>query len=61
MVSGDGTSNVPDKLEAHGFMNYHRNHMPSFAKVSAKLFTLAHAKVFIWTRQLQACFDNCKI
>ena len=73
-VSGDGTAIAPDKLEAVktwpvpqnakelmsflGFMNYHRNHMPDFAKVSSDLFTLAHAKDFVWTRQHQACFDN---
>ena len=76
LVSGDGTQIAPDKLEAVkrwpvpqnakelmsflGFMNYHRNHMHSFAKVSADLFTLAHAKNFIWTRQHQACFEKLK-
>ena len=75
-VSGDGTAIAPDKLEAVktwpvpqnakelmsflGFMNYHRNHMPDFAKVSSDLFTLAHAKDFVWTRQHQACFDKLK-
>ena len=34
--------------------------MPSFAKVSADLFTLAHAKNFIWTRKHQACFEKLK-
>ena len=76
LVSGSGTSIAPDKLEAVkewpvpqnakelmsflGFMNYHRNHMPGFAKVSADLYTLAHAKDFFWTRQHQSCFEKLK-
>ena len=76
LVSSSGTSIAPDKLEAVkewpvpqnakelmsflGFMNYHRNHMPGFAKVSADLYTLAHAKDFFWTRQHQSCFEKLK-
>ena len=76
IVSGSGTSIAPDKLEAVkegpvpqnakelmsflGFMNYHRNHMPGFAKVSADLYTLAHAKDFFWTQQNQSCFEKLK-
>ena len=76
LVSGNGTSIAPDKLEAVkrwpvpqnakelmsflGFMNYHRNHMPGFAKVSCDLYSLAHAKDYIWTRQHQACFEKLK-
>ena len=41
-------------------MNYHRNYMPGFAKVSADLYTLVHAKDFIWTRQHQASFEKLK-
>ena len=74
LVSGSGTSIAPDKLEAVkewpvpknakelmsflGFMNYHGNHMPGFAKVSADLYTLAHAKDFFLTRQHKSCFEN---
>ena len=63
MVSGDGTSISSNKLEAVerwsvpqiakkllsflGFINYYCNHMPSFSMISADLFTLAHAKVFV--------------
>ena len=76
MVSGEGTTIAPDKLEAVekwpipqnakelmsflGFMNCHRNHMPNFAKVSADLYNLAHAKNFIWSRQHQESFDELK-
>ena len=76
LVSCSGTSIAPDKLEAVkewpvpqnakelmsflGFMNYHRNHMPGFAKVSADLYTLAHAKDFFWSRQHQSCFEKLK-
>ena len=76
LVSGSRSSIAPDKLEAVkewpvpqnakeimsflGFMNYHRNHMPGFAKVSADLYTLAHAKDFFWTRQHQSCFEKLK-
>ena len=43
-----------------GFMKYHRNHMPGFAKVSSDLYTLAHAKDFKWTRRHQPCFEKLK-
>ena len=54
LVSGSGIAISPDKLEAVkqwpvpsnakelfsflGFMNYHRNHIPNLAKVSADLY-----------------------
>ena len=76
LVSGDGIKISPDKLEAVekwpvprnakelmsflGFMNYHRNHMPGFAKVSTDLYNLAHAKEFKWNRHHQACFEKLK-
>ena len=76
LVSGSGVSISPDKLQAMeqwpipsnakellsflGFMNYHRNHIKDFAKVSADLYALVHADLFIWTSRHQACFDTLK-
>ena len=64
MVSGNGVSILPDKLEAVkgwpvptnvkelqsflGFMSYHRNHIQNFAQVSADLYALIHAESFYW-------------
>ena len=75
-VSGDGITISPDKLEAVkewpipqnpkqllsflGFMNYHRAHIPSFAKVAADLYELANAKYFVWTDHHQVCFQELK-
>ena len=74
LVSGSGVSISPDKLQAVeqwptpsnakellsflGFMNYHRNHIKDFAKVSADLYALVHADLFIWTSRHQACFET---
>ena len=68
LVSGSGIAISPDKLKDVkqwpvpsnakelfsflGFMNYHRNHIPNFAKVSADLYELAHAKLYVWTGKL---------
>ena len=76
LVSGSGVSISPDKLQAVeqwptpsnakellsflGFMNYHRNHIKDFAKVSADLYALVHADLFIWTSRHQACFETLK-
>ncbi|MCG8035188.1 MAG: DDE-type integrase/transposase/recombinase [Candidatus Thiodiazotropha taylori] len=76
LVSGNGISISPDKLEAVkswpiptdskqllsflGFMNYHRNHIPDFAKVSSDLYALAHAKTYYWSDRHQACFNKLK-
>ena len=76
LVSGSGVSISPDKLQAAeqwptpsnakellsflGFMNYHRNHIKYFAKVSADLYALVHAELFIWTSRHQACFETLK-
>ena len=76
MVSGDGVSISPDKLEAVkgwpvptnvkelqsflGFMNYHRNHIKDFAQVSADLYALVHADSFYWRGKHQACFEKLK-
>ena len=75
-VSGEGITISPDKLEAvkewpipqnskqllsfWGFMNYHRSHIPSFARVAADLYELVHAKTFIWTDRHQVCFQELK-
>ena len=75
-VSGDGITISPDKLEAVkewpipqnskqllsflGFVNYHRSHIPSFARVAADLYELVHAKTFIWTDRHQVCFQELK-
>ena len=63
-VSGDGITISPDKLEAVkewpipqnskqllsslGFIIFHRSHIPSFARVTAELYELVHAKNFIY-------------
>ena len=76
MVSGNGVSISPDKLEAVkgwpvptnvkelqsflGFMNYHRNHIQNFARVSADLYALIHAESFYWRGRHQACFEKLK-
>ena len=76
LVSGNGTSIAPVKLEAVkrwsvpqnakefmsvlGFMNYHGNHMPGFAKVSSDLYILEHVKDFKKTRRHKACFEKLK-
>ncbi|MEW8187006.1 MAG: reverse transcriptase domain-containing protein, partial [Candidatus Thiodiazotropha endolucinida] len=76
LVSGDGITISPDKLEAVkkwpvpsdpkqllsflGFMNYHRNHIPGFARVAADLYELAHANTYDWSDQHQACFEKLK-
>ena len=76
LVSGSGVSISPDKLQAVeqwpipsnakellsflGFMNYHRNHIKDFAKVSADLYALVHADLFIWTSRHLACFETLK-
>ena len=76
LVSGSGIAISPDKLEAVkqwpvpsnakelfsflGFMNYHRNHIPNFAKVSADLYELAHAKLYVWTGKHQSSFQALK-
>ena len=76
LVNGDGVTISPDKLEVVrkwpvsqnskqllsflGFMNYHRAHISSFAKVSADLYELAHARKFIWTDRHQVCFEELK-
>ena len=75
-ASGDGITISPDKLEAVkewpipqnpkqllsflGFMNYHRAHISSFAKVAADLYELANAKCFVWTDHHQVCFQELK-
>ena len=74
LVSGNGTSIAPDKLEAVkrwpvpqnakelmsflGFMNYHRNHMPGSAKVSCDLYSLAHAKDYIGPGSIKHVLKN---
>ena len=74
LVSGDGVSILPDKLETVKewpvptnvkelqsflvFMNYHRNHMQNFAQVSGDVYALVHLETFIWRSRHQACFDK---
>ena len=41
-------------------MNYHRDHIKDFAKVSADLYALSHAKSFRWTDRHQVCFEKLK-
>ena len=41
-------------------MNYHRDHIKDFAKVSADLYALFHAKTFKWTDRHQVCFERLK-
>ncbi|MCG8047953.1 MAG: RNase H-like domain-containing protein, partial [Candidatus Thiodiazotropha endolucinida] len=76
MVSGNGVSISPDKLQAVkdwpvptnakellsflGFMNYHRNHVHNFAQVSADLYALVHSDTFIWRSKHQSCFEKLK-
>ena len=76
LVSEDGIAIAPDKLEAVkswpvpktakqvlsflGFMNYHRNHIKDFGKVSAVLYSLAHAKSFKWEEQHNDAFLQLK-
>lgn len=76
LVSGNGVSISPDKLEAVkewpvptnvkelqsflGFMNYHRNHIHNFAQVAADLYALVHAESFCWRSRHQACFEKLK-
>ena len=76
LVDGNGVSIAPDKLDAVknwpvptdpkqlqsflGFMNYHRDHIKDFAKVSADLYALSHAKSFRWTDRHQVCFEKLK-
>ena len=76
LVSGDGVSISPDKLEAVkqwpiprnakellsflGFMNYHRNHIRNFAQVSADLYKLVHSDTFSWKSKHQSAFDKLK-
>ena len=76
LVSGNGIAIASDKLEAEknrpvptdskqlfsflGFMNYHRNHIKDFAKVSSDLYALSHAKTFTWTDFHQVCFERLK-
>ena len=76
LVSGDGIRIAPDKIETVekwpipinakqlmsflGFMNYHRSHIPSFAEISADLYTLTNADSFVWTDRHQYCFNRLK-
>ena len=76
LVSGSGIAISPDKVEAVkqwpvpsnakelfsflGFMNYQRNHIQNFAKVSADLYELAHAKLYVWTGKHQSSFEALK-
>ena len=76
LVDETGVSISPDKLEAVknwpvptdckqlqsflGFMNYHRDHIRNFAKVSADLYALTQAKTFNWTDRHQVCFEKLK-
>ena len=76
LVSGDGIRIAPDKIETVkewpiptnakqlisflGFMNYHRSHTPSFAEISADLYTLTNADSFVWTDRHQYCFNRLK-
>ena len=65
LVSGSGEqwptpSNAKELLSFLEFMNYHRNHIKYFAKVSADLYALVHAELFIWTSRHQACFETLK-
>ena len=76
LVSGDGIRIAPDKIETVekwpiptnakqlmsflGFMNYHRSHIPSFAEISADLYTLTSADSFVWTDRHQYCFNRLK-
>ena len=76
LISEDGISIAPDKLEAVkswlvpktskqvlsflGFMNYHRNHIKDFGKISAVLYSLAHAKPFKWEDQHHDAFLQLK-
>ena len=76
MVSGNGVTISPDKLETVkcwpvptnvkelqsflGFMNYHRNHIQDFAQVSADLYALIKADIFTWKKKHQACFEKLK-
>lgn len=41
-------------------MNYHRDHIKDFAKVSSDLYALSHAKTFKWTDRHQVCFERLK-
>ena len=75
-MSGDKITISLDKLEAVkewpvpqnpkqllsflGFMNYHRPHIPSFARVAFDLYELAHARNYIWTDHHQVCFQTLK-
>ena len=76
LVDRNGVSIAPDKLDAVknwpvptdpkqlqsflGFMNYHQDHIKDFAKVSADLYALSHAKSFRWTDRHQVCFEKLK-
>ena len=76
MVSGNGVTISPDKLETVkcwpvptnvkelqsflGFMNYHRNHIQDFAQVSADMYALIKADIFTWKKKHQACFEKLK-
>ena len=76
LVSEDGTAIAPDKIEAvktwtrpvnvkqlqsfWGFMNYHRNHIPNFAEVTAVLYELSHAKYFVWENKHEVAFTTLK-
>ena len=76
LVSGNGIAIAPYKLEAVknwpvptdskqlfsclGFMNYHRDHIKDFAKVSSDLYAFSHAKTFTWTDRHQVCFERLK-
>ena len=50
------SQNAKELMSFPGFMNNLHNYLPGFAKVSADMFTLAHAKVFALTRQHQICY-----
>ena len=70
LLSGDGMSISPDKLEAVkewptltnakdllsflGFMNYHRNHIQKYVQVSSELYKLCHSDTSCWRSRHQA-------
>ncbi|MCG8109820.1 MAG: RNase H-like domain-containing protein, partial [Candidatus Thiodiazotropha taylori] len=76
LVSGNGVSISPDKLEAVkkwpvplnakelqsflGFMNYHRSHVRNFAQVSADLYDITSVEKFTWKSKHQAAFEKLK-
>jgi hypothetical protein len=43
-----------------GFLNYHRSHIPDFAKTAAGLYDLTTRKEFHWLQEHQVAFDRLK-